>query len=186
MPYTIRKKRRCLRYCFARVTLISQLSSSLCASAPALVAPRSWTNAAETLVEEEGKAMPEFHFMESDWGTHAKRGGSICTASALACMVLGFVFFSILGAFLALGVGLVLATFETPWVYKFLGPCRRLEDILNENFKFSMPAIRAVFDFCLAVLCFWSGGINEPWPRYLPDAFYDGRAARSALDREHN
>ena len=36
-------------------------------------------------------------------------------------MVLGFVFFSIFGAFLALGVALVLATFETPWVYKFLG-----------------------------------------------------------------
>lgn len=36
-------------------------------------------------------------------------------------MVLGFVFFSFLGAFLALGVALVLATFETPWVYKFLG-----------------------------------------------------------------
>ncbi|CAN0460721.1 unnamed protein product, partial [Laminaria digitata] len=55
---------------------------------------------------------------ESDWGTHAKRGGSISTASAVGCMVLGFIFFNLIGAFLALGVALVLATFETPWVYK--------------------------------------------------------------------
>ncbi len=33
-------------------------------------------------------------------------------------------------------------------------PARRLEDILNETLKFSMPAVRAVLYLGLAILCF--------------------------------
>ncbi|CAM9311713.1 unnamed protein product [Pylaiella littoralis] len=104
--------------------------------------------------------MPEFHFMESDWGVHAKRGGSICAVSALASCVFGFVSLYLLGAFLALAIALLLATFEVPWVYKWFEPCRRLKDILNETLKFSVPGVRAVLYLCLAILAFWSYWLN--------------------------
>lgn len=57
---------------------------------------------------------------ESDWGVHAKRGGSICAASALAATVLNFIFGHWVSALLSLPIGLFLATFEVPFVYKWL------------------------------------------------------------------
>lgn len=57
-------------------------------------------------------------FQESDWGVHAKRGGAICTASGLACGVIGFALIRWIGAIVSLGVALFLALFEVPWVYK--------------------------------------------------------------------
>ncbi|CAN0184910.1 unnamed protein product [Ectocarpus sp. 12 AP-2014] len=104
--------------------------------------------------------MPEFHFMESDWGIHAKRGGSICTATSLACTVVGFIFWHWFGAVLSLAIGLVLATFEVPFVYKCFEPCRRLETILNDTLKFSIPAVRAVLYLCLAIVAFTSNSLN--------------------------
>lgn len=57
-------------------------------------------------------------FQESDWGTHAHRGGMICTGAAVLCTVLSFIWWSIVGGFIALAIGLFLATFETPFVYR--------------------------------------------------------------------
>eukprot|EP00903_Cladosiphon_okamuranus_P014949 g13837.t1 len=98
--------------------------------------------------------MPEFHFMESDWGIHAKRGGTICAAFAVVGTLLGFIWLHWIGATLSLCVALVLATFEVPFIYKYVEPCRRLQDIMNETLKFSMPAVRGVLYVALAVVCF--------------------------------
>ncbi|CAM9597238.1 unnamed protein product [Ascophyllum nodosum] len=104
--------------------------------------------------------MPEFHFMESDWGTHAMRGGKITTAAALVIMVLSFIFFSVWQGFVALGIALLLATFELPVLYTWIQPCRQLNDLLNETLRFNMPAVRAVLYACLSALSFWSGKLN--------------------------
>ncbi|CAM9290038.1 unnamed protein product, partial [Choristocarpus tenellus] len=98
--------------------------------------------------------MPEFHFMESEWGTHAQKGGKITTVAAFVMGILGFVFWSILGSFYSIGVGLFLASFELPVIYKCVQPCRRLEDILNEQLYFRIPVVRGVIFLGLAIPMF--------------------------------
>ena len=51
---------------------------------------------------------------------HAKRGGTICTASAVVGAFVGFVWLHWIGATLSLCVALALATFEVPFIYKFV------------------------------------------------------------------
>lgn len=64
-----------------------------------------------------------FFSQESDWGIHAKRGGTICAASALVGTLVGFIYLHWVGAILSLCVALVLATFEVPFIYKFIEVC---------------------------------------------------------------
>eukprot|EP00752_Nemacystus_decipiens_P002390 g2256.t1 len=98
--------------------------------------------------------MPEFHFMESDWGVHAQRGGTICISTALVGAILGFIWLHWIGATLSLCVALALATFEVPFIYTYVEPCRRLQHVMNMTLKFSMPAVRGVLYLVLAVVCF--------------------------------
>ncbi|CAN0134215.1 unnamed protein product, partial [Discosporangium mesarthrocarpum] len=102
--------------------------------------------------------MPEFHFWESDWGTHAMKGGKITTVAALTLGVLGFFFWSFLGAIYSVAVGLFLASFELPVVYKCFEQCRRWEDNLNESLYFRVPAVRGVCYLGLSFLMFFFGG----------------------------
>lgn len=51
---------------------------------------------------------------------HAKRGGTICTASAVVGTFVGFIWLHWIGATISLCVALALATFEVPFIYKFV------------------------------------------------------------------
>ena len=57
---------------------------------------------------------------ESDWGVHAKRGGTICTSFAVVGALLRFIWLHWVTATLSLCIGLVLATFEVSFIYQYV------------------------------------------------------------------
>ena len=99
-------------------------------------------------------------FQNTDWAPLAQGMGKVTSLVAIVFGFLGVFLGSFFVSLYGLALGLLLATWELPFLFQCIGPCKRLTDILNYDFKMSNSWVRAVVYVLLSVWLFWGGSLG--------------------------